>query len=44
MSKGTAGMIALIMGANSGIGKASSAILADKGYQAVNSCLDEGQG
>lgn len=44
MSKGVTGKIALITGANSGMGKASTAILADMGYHVVMLCRDETRG
>jgi len=44
VSKGVTGKIALITGANSGMGKASTAILADMGYHVVMLCRDETRG
>lgn len=44
MSKGVTGKIALITGANSGMGKASTAMLADMEYHVVMLCRDETRG
>jgi NAD(P)-dependent dehydrogenase (short-subunit alcohol dehydrogenase family) len=44
VSKGVTGKIALITGANSGMGKASTAMLADMEYHVVMLCRDETRG
>lgn len=44
MFSGETGKIALITGANSGMGKASTAILADMGFHVVMLCRDQARG